>query len=376
MTEPRAADRARSAATAARRTVTFVVTDGVDDPARVSGGNVYDRHVRDLLGSHGWHVSTVPVADAAQAGAALAAIPATETVLLDGLVAGWAPDQVAAAAARGRLVLLAHMVVAAFPGATAGEIEAERRVLAAAHRVIATSAWTAREFERRGLVDAGRLSIAPPGVAASDHRSRFGAHAVRSGRTVHAPNERNAPRTRTRRARRLLCVGVVAPHKGQDVLVAALERLSEDDWACTIAGSLEAAPEFAARVGRDAARLGGRVRLTGVLAREALEAEYARGGLLVAPSRVESSGMAIAEAQARGIPVVAAAVGGIPDTVAGGGAILVRPDDPDALAAALHAWMADPALRRRLRREARSVRGVLPTWDGTAAAVAAALETS
>jgi glycosyltransferase involved in cell wall biosynthesis len=353
--------------------VTFVVTDGIDDPARVSGGNVYDRHVRDLLDSHGWHVSTVPVADAAGAGAALEAIPDAATVLVDGLVASWAPEQVAAAAARGRLVLLAHMVVAAFPGATDAEIEAERRVLAAAHRVIATSAWTAREFERRGLVDAGRLSIAPPGAVASDHRSRFGAHAVRPGRTMRASN---VPRTRTARARRLLCVGVVAPHKGQDVLVAALGRLGEDDWACTIAGSLEAAPEFAARVGRDAARLGGRVRLTGVLAREALEAEYARGGLLVAPSRVESSGMAIAEAQARGIPVVAAAVGGIPDTVAGGGAILVRPDDPDALAAALHAWMSDPALRRRLRREARSVRGVLPTWDGTAAAVAAALEIS
>jgi len=343
------ADRARVAGRDPRGAVTFLVADGIDDPARVSGGNVYDQHVRDRLGAQGWYVSMVSVADAAGAGAALAALPDGVTVLVDGLVAAWAPDHVTTAAARVRLVVLAHMVAAVFPGVTAAEVEAERRALAAAHRVVVTSAWTARELARRGLVDAGRLSIAAPGAAASGP-SALG------------------------RRRRLLCVGVVAPHKGQDVLLAALARLPERDWACAIVGSTAVAAGFAAEVRRAAAGFGGRVRLTGVLGRADLAAEYAHGGLLVAPSRVESAGMAIAEARARGIPVVAAAVGGIPDTVAGGGAILVRPDDPAALAAALHSWMTDPALRRRLRREARAARTGLPTWDDTAAAVAAALE--
>lgn len=349
MTTQAVAEHTRVAGTATRGAVTFLVAAGIDDPARVSGGNVYDQHVRDRLGVHGWHVSTVPVADAAGAGAVLRSVPETATVLVDGLVASWAPDHVAAAAARVRLVVLAHMVAAVFPGVTAAEVAAERRALAAAHRVVVTSAWTARELARRGLVDAGRLTIAAPGAEAS-------------GRSASG------------RGRRLLCVGVVAPHKGQDVLLAALARVPERDWSCAIVGSAEAAPGFAAAVRRDAAAFGGRVRLTGVLGRAALAAEYARGGLLVAPSRVESAGMAIAEARARGIPVVAAAVGGIPDTVAGGGAILVRPDDPAALAATLHAWMTDPALRRRLRREARAARTGQPTWDDTAAAVAAALE--
>lgn len=349
MTTPSIAERTRAAGHAARGTVTFLVADGIDDPARVSGGNVYDWHLRDRLGARGWRVSTVPVADAAGVGAALASLPDEATVLVDGLVAVWAPDHMAAEGERVRLVVLAHMVAAAFPGATDAQVGAERRSLAAARHVVVTSAWTARELERRGLVDAARLSVATPGTAAS-------------GRTARAGG-----------GRRLLCVGVVAPHKGQDVLLAALARLPEREWACAIVGSAQAAPAFAASIARGAEAFDGRVRLTGVLGRTALEAEYARGGLLVAPSRVESAGMAIAEARARGIPVVAAAVGGIPDTVAGGGAILVRPDDPAALAAALQAWMTDPALRRRLRREARAARTGLPTWDDTAATVAAVL---
>lgn len=171
-------------------------------------------------------------------------------------------------------------------------------------------------------------------------------------------------------------MGVVAPHKGQDILLAALSRLGERDWTCTIAGSTQTFGDFASSVARDAQRFGGRVRLAGVLGGSDLAAEYRRGALLVAPSRVESSGMAIAEARGHGIPVVAAAVGGIPDTVAGGGVILVPPDDPAALAAALDDWMSDPALRRRLRVEARAAQAELPTWADAVTAVEGALEAS
>ncbi|MBD3940286.1 glycosyltransferase family 4 protein [Microbacterium sp. NEAU-LLC] len=344
--------------------MTFVVPDGIDDPLRVSGGNVYDRRVGEGLRAAGWDVSTVEVRDAASAARALRQPPPGATVLIDGLVAGWAPAAVEDAAERVRVVVLAHMVAAAFPDVTAGEVASERAVLAAAHRVVVTSAWTARELGRRGLVDASRVSIASPGAAAPSPVPE-----------VPSPVAGGAGGMRQDRdGRHLLCVGVVAPHKGQDVLLAALAQLPEQDWTCAIVGSPDAAPRFAAAVRRDATRFHGRVRLTGVLGRAALAAEYGRGGLLVAPSRVESAGMAIAEARARGIPVVAADVGGIPDTVAGGGAILVRPDDAGVLAAALHAWMSEPSLRQRLRREARAARQSLPSWNDTAAAIARVLE--
>lgn len=328
--------------------VRFLVPAGVDDPRRVSGGNVYDRNVRDGLRGLGWIVSTVEAADAEAAASALRDAPDGELVLIDGLVAGWAPDAVEEAALRVRLVVLTHMLVAAFPDATEAARDAERRTCAAAMRVIATSRWTADELARRGLVEPGRVAVATPGVAPRD---------------VAQPRGDGD----------LLCVGVIAPHKGQDTLLAALGELDRRDWSCAIVGSEDTYPEFAAAIGRAARGFGGRVRLTGTLDDDALADEYRRSALLVAPSRVEASGMAIADARAWGMPVVAAATGGIPDTLAGGG-VLVEPGDAHALAAALRSWMTDAALRDRLRREALAARPTLPTWERTVADVAETLE--
>jgi glycosyltransferase involved in cell wall biosynthesis len=325
----------------------FLVPDGVDDPARVSGGNVYDREVRDGLRRRGWTVSVAGVADAAGAASELASAPAGSLVLIDGLVAGRAADALGAAASRVRIVVLTHMVAAAFPDALLADAESERRSLDAAHHVIATSRWTADELVSRGLVGRDRITIAAPGA----HEAVLGAG----------------------QGRDLLCVGVIAPHKGQDILLSALERLRGTDWTCSLVGSTAPFPGFARRVAHEAAGFGGRVRLTGVLDPERLAGEYRRSALLVAPSRIESAGMAIADARARGIPVIAAEVGGIPDRVAGGGALLVRPDDPVALAAKLGAWMTDPSLRDRLRREAAVARPATPSWEQTVTTIEDAL---
>lgn len=339
------------------RPLTFLVPEGIDDPARVSGGNVYDRRMRDGLGSRGWQVTTVETRDRSGATSALREVPRGATVLVDGLVALRAPEAVAAAAARVRTVVLAHMVAAAFPDATGPTVAAERLALTAADHVVVTSRWTAEELHCRGLASPDRVTIAPPGVDVPADSSLSAAG-------------KEPPRLD------LLCVGVVAPHKGQDVLLAALDRLQGPGWTCRIVGSSRPFGAFASSVTRAAQRFSGRVQLTGVLDGPQLAAEYRRSALLVAPSRVESSGMAIAEARGHGVPVLAAQVGGIPDTVAGGGAVLVPPGDPVALAAALDAWMMDPALRRRLRAEARAARAGLPTWSAAVAALSTALEPS
>ena len=110
-------------------------------------------------------------------------------------------------------------------------IDRERRALRAAHRVIATSEWTKRELVRRGLAPADRIDVATPGADAA---------AVSPG---------------TPSGRALLCVGVVAPHKGQDTLVEALAALAaQPEWTCTIAGSLAARPDFAERIAARAQR--------------------------------------------------------------------------------------------------------------------------
>ena len=336
--------------TDAARRVRFLVPDGVDDPERVSGGNVYDRQVRDGLRGLGWEVAVGETSDAAATASLLRAAADGSLMLVDGLVACQAADALEGETARLRIVVLMHMMVAAFPDATPQEMDAERRALTAARRVIATSGWTAGELVRRGYVVPELVAVAPPGVHATDGV------------------------TRPRSDRDLLCVGVIAPHKGQDTLVRALGRIPEKDWSCEIVGSGERYPAYAADVADRARALGGRVRITGVLGGDDLAEAYRRSAVLVAPSRVESAGMAIADARARGMPVIAARTGGIPDALADGGGLLVPPGDPDALAGALHAWMTDPDLRTRLRREAAAARAHLPEWRGTVSLIADALE--
>jgi hypothetical protein len=330
------------------RVARFVVPTGVGDPDRVSGGNVYDRRLRDGLVGLGWTVPMVRAADGDEVATALDRLPRHGTALVDGLVAAWNPDAIEAAARRVRVVVLAHMVAGAFDGADDESLDRERRSLGHATRVIATSSWTAAELVRRGIVDERRLAVAVPG-------------------SVGGPLARGA-------AGDWLCVGAVAAHKGQDLLLDALEELRDSRWACTFAGSHRVDPGFAERAAARAAALGPRVRMTGVLHRAALARAYRSSGLLVAPSRTESFGMAIADAQRRGLPVIAAAVGGIPEAVSGGGALLVEPDDAGALAAALRRWMTDGALRARLRAEALAARRRAPRWTETAARVDRLLE--
>jgi hypothetical protein len=328
------------------RVARFVVPAGVDDPERVSGGNVYDQRVRDGLTGRGWDVGMAEASEGAVA-AALDGVPRRGTVLVDGLVAAWDPDAIAEAAERARVVVLAHMVAGAFAGAEAELVERERRALGHATRVIATSNWTASELVRRGIVERDRLTVAVPG-------------------STGGPLARG-------RAGELLCVGAIAAHKGHDILLDALDGLRGLDWTCTMAGPRDVDPEFAGRVAARARSFGSRVRLTGVLHADTLANAYRRSGLLIAPSRTESFGMAIADARRRGLPVIASAVGGIPEAVAGGGAVLVEPDNADALAGALRRWMTEPALRARLRVEAALARPRATRWADTVARVDQAL---
>ena len=70
--------------------------------------------------------------------------------------------------------------------------------------------------------------------------------------------------------------------------------------------------------------------------------------------------------------VVASDVGGVREALGDGG-LLVRPEDPAALAAALRAWLTDAELRARLRAAARERRQSLPRWEATASVVAGVL---
>ena len=351
------------------RTVYVVVPAGIDDPAHPSGGNVYDRHLCRGLGALGWTVAerhlvgswpTPGAADADRLARALAGIPDDAVVLLDGLVASPAPSVVVPAAARLRLVMLVHMPLgtdAADRGTAGPRLDDVRRaegaVLAACAAVLATSGWSRELLRRQYGLDEERVHVAEPGVAP-------------------APSAPGTPD-----GGELLSVATVAPHKGHDVLIAALADVADIGWRCTLVGPTDRDSAFVTRlraVAR-AAGIAGRIELAGPRTGDALDAAYAAADVLVLASRSETYGMVVTEALARGLPVIATAVGGVPDTLgrAADGrrpGLLVPAGDPAALGGALRRWLGEPGLRATLRDAAGRRRSALPGWSATAARVA------
>ena len=99
----------------------------------------------------------------------------------------------------------------------------------------------------------------------------------------------------------------------------------------------------------------------GDLDADALEHEYERADLFVLASYLEGYGMALAEAVARGIPVVSTTAGAIPETVPASAGVLVPPGDSRALAKALAPLLDHDDARARSRR-VHVPRRALPTW--------------
>lgn len=158
----------------------------------------------------------------------------------------------------------------------------------------------------------------------------------------------------------LLYVGRFAREKGLDVLTRAFDLLSAQypghyHLLLIGVGALEMElREWAA--GRD-------VTVGSYLPADQVAAIYASADLFVTAGRAETFGLTILEAQASGLPVVAAASGAAGETVAPGAGVLVRPDDPAGLAAAIAGLPAQNL--RSLGQMARRYVEVNYGWEKT-----------
>ena len=101
---------------------------------------------------------------------------------------------------------------------------------------------------------------------------------------------------------------------------------------------------------------------------------YHEADLFVLASHHEGYGMVLAEALARGLPIVSTTAGAIPDTVPDGAGDLVTPGDVDALAGALRNVLTDERRYRDLKANALRARDGLPDWTEAARLFAMELE--
>ncbi len=152
----------------------------------------------------------------------------------------------------------------------------------------------------------------------------------------------------------ILSVGRLVEKKGADVLLSALARLpSACQWRLVLVGG----GPLDRKLRRLAESLGiaSRVEWRGSMTQTELLDEYRAADIFALASRVAADGdrdglpNVLMEAQTQGLPCVATQVSAIPELIEHGvTGLLVPPDSPDALAAAIHELIRDPALRQAL----------------------------
>ncbi|MDG4583010.1 MAG: glycosyltransferase family 4 protein, partial [Candidatus Competibacter sp.] len=324
------------------------------DPDTRTGGYLYDRRIMAGLAALDWRVELrrldagfprpTPAA-LREADEVLAALPDRALTVIDGLALGAMPTVAAAQRDRLRLVALLHHPLALETGldeTLRRQLHAsEREALRHVRRVIVTSPSTARALLSEYEVTPERCVAIPPGTDPAPLAEGSG------GGNLD-----------------LLCVASLTPRKGHAVLFRALARLQHHPWRLFCAGSERLHPPTAALLLDLTEDLGltGRIAFLGELDEAALAIRYRRADVFVLPSHHEGYGMALAEALARGLPIVSTTAGAIPDTVSADAGLLVPPGDETALAEALARVMAEPALRERLATGARAARQSLPDW--------------
>lgn len=332
----------------------------VGDTGRKTGGYLYNARVLAGLRESGAEVEELvaggaspeeQVAWAPRVGSMLDP-PSFDVILVDALARiAVAPHLDRWRASRPVVALVHELPSVAGGSPEAGETAdqgAYEEPLLRADRLVAVSEHGRALLEGRG-VPPGRVRVVPPGFD-------------RLATPAETPPVRSAGPVRA------LCVAQWIPRKGILTLAQAWARDARPGAVLELVGETDADPAYAVSVREAIASApAGSVLVSGPVDDAALSDAYAAAGLFVLPSRYEGYGMAYAEALSFGLPVVACEVGPVPDLVGREAALLVPPDDADALAEALDLLLGDPGLRDRMSAAARRRANELSRWRDTVA---------
>jgi glycosyltransferase involved in cell wall biosynthesis len=210
-------------------------------------------------------------------------------------------------------------------------------------RIIAVSQFTADQVNSLLGVERSRIHVVPHGVDAFDV-------------------------TRVPREKMVLFVGAIQTRKNVARLVRAFERMPRE-WTLVLAGAADGFGADSELAAVTASARSADIRVAGYVSREELDSLYARASIFAFPSLDEGFGMPVLEAMARGVAVVTSNCSAMPE-VAGDAALLVDPQNEEAIADALIRLAADEVLRSQMvqRGHARVQqftwdRAVRETWD-------------
>ena len=204
--------------------------------------------------------------------------------------------------------------------------EQARRAAAESDAIIAVSEFTARQVEELLGVERTRMHV------------------------VHHGADHIKPAQEVQREPVVLNVGAVQKRKNIARLVEAFER-TRPGWKLVLAGSAGyGAADILTRISKSPRRRD--IQVLGYIGAKELAQWYARARIFAFPSLDEGFGMPVLEAMACGVPVIAGRRAALPE-VCGEAALMVDPEDVEAIAAALESLMEDPSLAERFVQAGR-----------------------
>jgi glycosyltransferase involved in cell wall biosynthesis len=226
-------------------------------------------------------------------------------------------------------------------------------MLKRARAIVAVSEHTKRDLEMFYGTNVGTIEVVPNGYNRERYRVGLASQEIKEKYGLQSY---------------LLYIGNLLPHKNLQRLLWAFALIAADvPQILVIAGRTD--PRYHPKLAAEAKALGvtEKVRFLDYVPAEDLPALYAGADVFVLPSLYEGFGLPILEAMACGTPVIASHTSSIPE-VTGDAAALVDPQDVPALAAIMHAVLADPDVREGLRQRGLA-RAAQFSWSRTARAL-------
>jgi O-antigen biosynthesis alpha-1,2-mannosyltransferase len=239
-----------------------------------------------------------------------------------------------------------------------------RRAIATFHDLfVMTGEYSTAEFRARFTVQAHAAAARADAIITVSEftRSQVVSLLKVPESKVHVVHHGTRVLPRPARDRRpvILSVGAIQKRKNIARLVDAFETV-DPEWTLVLAGSQGyGSAEILDRIRNSPAR--DRVQVTGYVTPAALAEWYAAAMVFAFPSLDEGFGMPLLEAMAAGVPVLTSNRSALPE-VAGDAALLVDPDDGEALSEALRELTRNSALREDLARRGAE-RARLFTWE-------------
>ena len=238
-----------------------------------------------------------------------------------------------------------------------------KALLGSAVAVVANSQWT-REQAQTVLRELGldplaeHVKLVPLGTDPEQFRPGLETTAVRQRYRLNGAGPW------------VLTVARLEPYKGVDTALKAVAQVRRDghDVKYLVVGSGKKRKTYERLA--DELGIGDHVRFVGNVHEAELPAIFNVATAYIGVSRradgsrVEGFGVALAEASASGLPVIAGQSGGLAEAVHDGETgLVVDPDEPDAVAAALKRLLDDQLLARRLGQGGRKAIETYYNWD-------------